>query len=143
MINEKLDAIMCDYVEKASKFCEAYAEEVLGKNYSSFSGTLCNIYRDFEDELWRLKNEAEMAINVEFNKAVMTGEDVSDVKSYDADLFTMHKYYRNMYSAKIAEGLAKSWRGAAIKAEFELMVNAIFISRKSYSNKNHEGGHKV
>ena len=142
MINKKLDAILCDYVAKASKFCKSYVEEVLGKNYSSFSGTLCNIYHDFEDELWRLENEAKMAMYTEVDIATNTGEDISDVKSYEADLFTLHKYYKNMYSARIAEGLAKSWREDAIKAEFELMVNNVLISRKSYS-KNHKGGDKV
>ncbi len=140
MINEKLDAIMCDYVEKTSKFCKSYVEEVLGKNYSSFSGTLCNIYRDFEDELWRLKNETESAMGAEIGKAINTGEDISDVKSYEADLFTMHKYYHNFYSTKIASGLAKQWYMVSLKAELELLTNNALISRKSYSNKNHEGG---
>lgn len=143
MINEKLDAIMCDYVEKAGKFCKSYVEEVLGKNYSSYSGTLCNIYRDFEDELWRLKNETESAMAVEIGKAVNTGEDISGVTSYDDDLLTMHTYYRNMYAAKIASGLAKQWYTAALKAELELLANNALISRKNYSNKNHEGGNKL
>ena len=143
MINEKLDVIMCDYVEKASKFCKSYVDEVLAKNYSSFSGTLCNIYRDFEDELWRLKNEAEMAMYAAVDIATNAGEDISDAKLYEADLFTMHKFYRNMYASRIAEGLAKSWHEAARIAEFELMINNVFISRKNYSNKNHKGGNKV
>jgi hypothetical protein len=134
MINEKLDAILCDYVEKTSKFCKSYVEEVLGKNYSSFSGTLCNIYRDFEDELSALKNEAEMTMAVEIGKAVNTGEDISGVTSYDDDLLAMHKYYRNMYSSKIAMGLAEQWRAAALKAKLELFLNNTIIS------KNHEGG---
>ena len=143
MINEKLDAILCDYVEKASKFCKSYAEEVLGKNYSSYSNTVATIYANFESELWRLKHEAETAIHEEIDKAINTGEDISDVKSYEADLFTMHKYYKNMYSAKMALGLAKQWYSVSLKAELELVVNNTLISRKSYSNKNHEGGNKL
>lgn len=136
MINKKLDAILCDYVEKASKFCKSYAEEVLGKNYSSYSNTVATIYANFESELWRLKHEAETAMAEEVSKAINTGEDITDVKSYEADLFTMHKYYKYTYSGKIAEGLAKSWIKAGNDAFWDLTVNAM----KNYVNK---GGHKV
>lgn len=136
MINKKLDAIMCDYVEKVSKFCKSYVEEVLGKHYSSYSNTVATIYANFEGELWRLKHEAEMAMADEVGKAINTGEDISDIKSYEVDLFTMHKYYKYTYSGKIAEGLAKSWIKAGNDAFWDLTVNAI----KNYVNK---GGHKV
>lgn len=139
MINKRLDDIMCDYVAKASKFCHSYVEEVLGKNYSSYSGTVSNIYSNFEDELWRLKHEAELAMYNAVDIATNNGEEVGDIKSVQADLFTLHKYYKYFYSGKIAEGLAKSWIKAGNEACFDLIVNKIAFP-KEYS---HKGGNNV
>lgn len=129
MINEKLDAIMCDYVGKASTFCKSYVEEVLAKHYSSYSNTVATIYANFESELWRLKHEVETAMHEEIDAAANKGENVDELfkigKSYEDDLWTMHKYYKYMYSGRIAEGLAKSWINAGNDAFWDLTTRTI------------------
>ena len=139
-INKKLNAIMCDYVVKVSGFCKSYEKEVMEKHYSSYSNTVATIYANFESELWKLKHEAEAAISEEISAAVNNYDSIDELvnlgKSFESDLFTMHKYYKYMYSGRIAEDLAKSWIKAGNDAFWDLTVNAI----KNYVNK---GGCKV
>lgn len=142
MINKKLEAIMCDYVAKASEFCKSYEKEVLGKDYS----TIATIYANFEDKLWKLKHEAQTAISEEISAAINNSGNIDESvklvklgKSIEDDLWTMHKYYKYMYSGRIAEGLAKSWIKAGNEAFVDLCVNQI-AHHKEYS---HKGGNKV
>lgn len=138
IINKELDKIMCDYVTKASDFCKSYEKDVLGKHYSSYSNTVATIYANFEDKLLKLKNETELAINEKISEAVNMGGDVDELvkigKKFEDDLWNMHKYYRYMYSGRIARGLSEPWIKAGEEAFFELMVNQI-ASHKEYSYK--------
>lgn len=129
MINKELDEIMCDYVDKVVKFCKDYEKEVLAKHSSSYHNTVATIYANFEDNLWRLKHETETSINEKISEAVNMGGNVDELlkigKKVEDDLWTMHKYYKYMYSARIAKGLAESWIKESNDAFWHLTVNAI------------------
>lgn len=130
MINKELDEIMKDYVCKASDFCKDYEGHVLEKGYSTFSSAMEAVFEGLENELWRLKSNAEELIYMSNDKFVIS-HDIAinkinkEVERVHKDLNTMHKYYLHRYSANIAKGLAEQWNEEADGFAMDIMKSAL------------------
>lgn len=139
MINKELDEIMCDYVDKAGKFCKDYEKAVLSREHNIFSLELEKIYGNLESELWRMKHDTEELLYIsndrfvcrEYNRqqheiiALDMDEIKNELESVQHDLNLAHTYFLNKCGANIAEGLSKKWHENAFDVGFEVLKNGI------------------
>lgn len=139
MINKELDEIMCDYVDRAGKFCKDYEKAVLSREHNIFSLELEKIYSNLESELWRLKHDTEELIytsndrficcTVERQQNDLISHNMDEVKrevdSLQHDLNSAHIFFLNNCGSHIAEGLAKKWHENAFNAAFGIVKNGI------------------
>lgn len=145
MINKELDEIMCDYVDKAGKFCKAYEKAILSREHNIFSLELEKIYSNFESELWRMKHDTEELLYISNDRLVcraverqqkdLISHNMDEVKneldSIQHDLNSAHVYFLNKCGANIAEGLAKKWHENAFNAGFEVLKSGIKAGAKN------------
>lgn len=153
MINNELDNIMSEYVDKAKKFCEDYKKAVLAKEHTTFSRELEKIYGNLENELWHLKYDTEELlyisndrfINREINRRnnehiiSINGERAEclkkEIESVQNDLNSIHRYFLYRYGADIAEGLAEQWGLEAVTAGFEVVKSGVkYVIREGMEN---------
>lgn len=143
MINKELDGIMCDYVDRAGKFCRDYEKAVLSMEHNIFSLELEKIYSNLESELWRMKHDTEELIYTSNDKfvcreskrreiiAINMDLAKKELDSIQHDLNLAHTYFLNKCGANIAEGLAKKWHENAFDAGFEVLKSGIKAGAKN------------
>lgn len=143
MINKELDSIMCDYVDRAGKFCKDYEKAVLSREHNIFSLELEKIYGNLESELWRMKHDTEELMYISNDKFVCRESNRREIiainmdlakkelDSVQRDLNSAHAYFLNKCGANIAEGLAKKWHENAFDAGFEVLKSGIKAGAKN------------